>query len=403
MGRSVLIVGGGIVGCATAYFCAREGMDVTLLEQKTIGYGASSRNPGWLWLHCRTAGFALDISRAGRALYPRLLEELPGGFEYRASGGLMYFMTPDQGAVFEEFVAERRRDGLDMSLIDGAEVRRLVPPIRPDVLGASYCSEDAQIVTSTFLAALVRGATAEGATIREGVSVEGLVFDGERVVGVETNEARLTADATVIASGAWTTALLAPASIDVPIGGERLQIVSTAPQPFRIEPLVYGPNATKQYALFSDLPSWDPALFTTEGEDRDGLVFLPLLVQRASGELLLGCATDYPDDLDPTPTLAGLAQIADGVARDFPSLRNVPITRAWAGLLPFTSDQEPVIDEVAPGLFVGAGHAFGNTAGPVTGKVLSQLIAGTEPEFDISGCRYGRPLDAIAIGAPTHW
>ena len=176
---------------------------------------------------------------------------------------------------------------------------------------------------------------------------------------------------------------------------------STVPQPqFWIEPLVYGPNATKQYALFRDLPSWDPALFTTEGEDRDGLTFLPLLVQRASGEVLLGCATDYPDELDPNPTLAGLAQIAAGFAADFPALRNVPITRAWAGILPFTSDQAPVIDEVMPGLFVGAGHAFGNTSGPVTGRVLSQLIAGREPDFDISECRYGRPLDPIAVGDP---
>ncbi len=403
MSRDVIVVGGGIVGCATAYFCAREGMSVTLLEQKTIGYGASGRNPGWLWLHCRTPGFALDISRAGRKLYPELLAELPGGFEFRPSGGLMYFTTPEQGAVFEAFVAARQSDGLDMSLIDGAEVRRLVPPIRADVLGASYCSEDAQIVTSTVVDALVRGARAEGATIREGVTVEGLARDGNRVVGVETDAGRLTADAVVIATGAWSTALLGPAGIDVPIGGERLQVVSTVPQPFWIEPLVYGPNATKQYALFRDLPSWDPSLFTTGGEDRDGLVFLPLLVQRASGEVLLGCATDYPDDLDPNPTLAGLAQIAAGFAMDFPALRNVPITRSWAGILPFTSDQAPVIDEVLPGLFVGAGHAFGNTSGPVTGRVLSQLIAGRQPDFDIAACRYGRQLDPIAVGTPTHW
>ena len=403
MGRSVIVVGGGIVGCATAYYCAREGMSVTLLERMTIGYGASGRNPGFLWLHCRTPGFALEIARAGRKLYPQLLEDLPGGFEYRSSGGLIYFMTPEQGAVFEEFVAERRAQGLDVSLIDGAEVRRLVPPVRPDVLGASYCSEDAQIVTSTVVDALARGARAEGASIREGVTVEGLVFSGERVVGVETDHGRITADATVIATGAWSTALLAKGEIDVPIGGERLQIVSTAPQPFWIEPLVFGPSATRQYALFRDLPSWDPAIFTDASDDRDGLVLLPLLVQRASGELLLGCATDYPGDLDPNVTLAGLAQIAEGFATDFPSLRNVPITRAWAGNLPFTSDMAPVIDEVAPGLFVGAGHAFGNTAGPVTGRVLSQMIAGREPDVDISACRFGRPLSPIAVGTPTHW
>jgi glycine/D-amino acid oxidase-like deaminating enzyme len=399
----VVVVGGGIVGCATAYYCAREGMSVTLLEQRSIGYGASGRNPGFLWLHCRTSGFALEIARAGRKLYPQLLDELPGGFEFRPAGGLMYFTTPEQGAVFEEFVAVRKKDGLDMTLIDGAEVGRLVPPIRQDVLGASYCTEDAQIVTSTVVEAFARGARAEGATIREGVTVERLVVSGDRVVGVETDDGRVTGDATVIATGAWSTALLASADIDVPIGGERLQVVSTVPQPFWVEPLVMGPNATRQYALFRDLPSWDPAAFTTDVDDGGDLVWLPLLVQLASGALLLGCATDYPGELDPHPTLAGLAQIAAGIAADFPGLRNTPITRTWAGSLPFTSDQAPVIDEVAPGLFVGAGHVFGNTAGPVTGRVLSQLIAGREPDFDISGCRFGRQLDPIPVGAPTHW
>jgi glycine/D-amino acid oxidase-like deaminating enzyme len=399
----VVIVGGGIVGCSTAYFCAREGMDVTLLEAQHIGYGASGRNPGFVLLLTRTRGFALDIARAGRNLYPQLLEELPGGFEFRPSGALMYFTTPGQGTLFEEFVSARRADGLDMSLIDGAAVRRLVPPIREDVLGASYTPEDAQIVTSTVVDALARGARAEGATIREGVKVERLVFSEGRVVGVDSNDGRVAGDAIVVATGAWSTALLASADIVVPIGSERLQIISTAPQPFWIEPLVFGPDATKQYALFRDLRSWDPALFTADGEDPDGLVLLPLLVQRASGEVLLGCATDYPGDLDPHATLAGIAQIAAGLAADFPSLRNAPITRTWAGSLPFTSDQAPVIDEVAPGLFVGAGHVFGNTAGPVTGRVLSQLIAGHEPDFDISECRFGRQLDPIVVGAPTHW
>lgn len=212
-------------------------MDVTLLERRTLGYGASGRNPGWIYIHGRTPGFALDIARAGRAMFPELLRDLPGGFEFRASGGLIYFLTPEQGAVFEEFVAARRADGLDMTLIDGAEVRRLVPPIRDDVLGASYCTEDAQMVTSTFVDALARGARAAGATIREGVTVERLIVDGDRVVGVATDDGRIDADATVIAMGAWSTALLADHGVDVPIGGERLQVMATTPQPFWVEPL----------------------------------------------------------------------------------------------------------------------------------------------------------------------
>ncbi len=403
MPRHVVVIGGGIVGASAAYFCAREGMAVTLLERRTLGYGASGRNPGWIYVQGRTAGFALDIARAGRAMIPELQRELPGGFEFRPSGGLMYFTTPEQGAVFEEFVAARRADGLDIAVIDGAAVRRLVPPIRADVLGASYCSEDALMVTSTFVEALGRGARAHGADIREGVAAKRLELDGDRAVAVETDAGRFEADAIVVAMGAWSTALLADVAVDVPIGGERLQIMSTTPQPFTVEPLVYGPNATKQYALFRDLPSWNEALFQGDREPGDETVLLPLLSQRASGEVLLGCATDYPGELDPHPTLAGLAQVARGFATDFPALRDVPITRTWAGYLPFTSDQAPVIDEVMPGLFVAAGHAFGNSAGPVTGRVIGDLIAGREPSFDIGECRYGRPLDPIVVGAPTHW
>ena len=141
-------------------------MDVTLLERRTLGYGASGRNPGWIFLQGRTPGFALDIARAGRAMFPELLRDLPGGFEFRPSGSVIYFLTSGQGAVFEQFVDARRADGLDISLIDGADVRRLVPPIRDDVLGGSYCSEDAQMVTSTFVDALARGARAEGPSSR---------------------------------------------------------------------------------------------------------------------------------------------------------------------------------------------------------------------------------------------
>ena len=255
----VIVVGGGIVGCATAYFAAQAGLDVVLLEREHCGYGASGRNPGFVWLHCRNPGFALEISRAGRLLYERLLIELPGGFEFRAKGGLIYFTTDEQGAVMAEFAAARQADGLPVELIDGAEVRKLVPPIRPDVLGASFCAEDAQINTPAVVRALVAGARQEGAAIREGVTVRGIVRSGDRVVGVDTDAGRLDADAVVVAAGAWSRALLQPAGIELPVGGERLQVIATEPLPPQIEPLVYGPLAAKQYALFRNLPSWDAA------------------------------------------------------------------------------------------------------------------------------------------------
>lgn len=403
MSSRVVVVGGGIVGCATAYFAAREGLDVTLLEREHVGFGASGRNPGFVWLHCRNPGFALEVSRAGRRLYPQLLEELPVRFEFRAEGGLIYFNTPEQGRVFEEFVAARREDGLDMEILDGAEVRRLVEPIREDVAGASFCAEDAQINTPTVVRALAEGARREGAQIREGVTVEGLMRSGDEVVGVTTDAGDVEGDAVVMAAGAWSTELLASIGIDVPIGAERLQVVATHPLPMQVKPVVYGPLATKQYVLFRRLPSWDPALFMAPYESEQGIEMLQLVAQRDNGEILLGCPMDYPSGVDLRPTLAGIGATAQAISADFPGLVDAPVARVWAGVLPYTTDMVPVIDEAAPGLFIASGHVFGNAAGPMTGRLITQLIKGEEPEIDLSECRLGRRLGPTNTGVPARW
>jgi glycine/D-amino acid oxidase-like deaminating enzyme len=399
----VIVVGGGIVGCATAYFAAQTGMDVVLLERQQCGFGASGRNPGFVWLHCRNPGFALEVSRAGRRLYERLLKELPGGFEFRADGGLIYFTTPEQGKVMEEFVAARRSDGLQMELIEGAEVRRLVPPIREDVLGASFCAEDAQINTPTVVRALAEGALREGAEVREGITAEEVVFSGDRAVGVRTDAGRIDGDAIVVAAGAWSRDLLKGAGIDLAIGAERLQVVATEPLPVEIGPVVYGPLAAKQYALFRDLPSWDSALFTASCEAQHGVEILQLVAQRANGEVLMGCPMDYPPEIDFRPTLSGLAATARAIGDDFPGLANAPVSRVWAGVLPYTTDTAPVIDEAVPGLFVASGHVFGNSAGPMTGLLITQLIQGHQPDLDLSECSFGRPLGDVHTGAASRW
>ena len=400
---SVIVVGGGLVGTSTAYYAARRGMHVTLLEQQHTGYGASGRNPGFVWLHCRNPGWALEVSLAGRALYDELAADLPEPFEFRADGGIIYFNTPEQGVVFEEFIKARQADGLDMALIDGAEVRAMVGPIHTGVLGASFCGNDAQINTPTVVAALAAGARSEGADVREGVTMTGLVTSGDRVVGVETDQGRFTADIVVVATGAWTAKLLAECGVDARVGIERLQVLATTPRPLDIRPVVYGPLAAKQYALFRELPSWNIDDFMAPYEIETGNWMLQLLSQRANGEVLIGCPMDYPAAPDHAVTLSGLRDIALAIIDDFPGLRDVAIDRMWAGVLPFTSDQVPIVDQVRPGLFLAAGHIFGNAAGPITGKLLSQMLAGDQPDIDMSACRFDRALQSVAPGDVVSW
>ena len=403
MSKSVIVIGGGIVGISVAYYAAREGFKVTLFEQQAFAFGASGRNAGFIWLHCRNPGWALEASLAGRKLYEELREELPAPFEFRADGGLIYFTDERQAPVFKEFVAARRADGLDMSLIDNAEVRKLVGPIRPDVVGASFCENDAQINTPTVVNAIAAGALAEGAQLREGQTVLRILFDGGRAIGVATTNGNFYADHVVVASGAWTEKLMAASGLDVRIGRERLQVILTKPLPQQIKPVVYGPETAKQYRLFRDLPSWDEEAFTTPIEREVGSWMLTLAAQRANGQVLLGCPMDYPAEMDLSATLSGLEATIHSIRCDFPGLADAPVDRVWAGILPFTSDMVPIIDEAAPGLVIAAGHVFGNATGPITGKLVSQILRGVEPEIDLTEVRWDRHLDPIVPGTPAHW
>jgi len=253
------------------------------------------------------------------------------------------------------------------------------------------------------VAALAAGARAEGADVREGVVMTELVRSGDRVVGVETNQGRFTADVVVVATGAWTRKLLAASGIEVHVGIERLQVLATAPRPLDIHPVVYGPLAAKQYSLFRNLPSWNQDDFMAPYEIETGNFFLQLVSQRANGETLLGCPMDYPSDIGHDVTLLGLRDTAQAISDDFPGLRDAPIVRMWAGVLPYTSDQLPIVDEIEPGLFLAAGHIFGNAAGPMTGKLLGQMIAGRETDIDMSECRFERALQSVDPGDLVHW
>ena len=388
----VIVIGGGIVGAASAYELALRGASVTLLEAETLAHGATGRNLGFIWVHTRRPGVELDLVMDTRRRLPTLADELGAEFGLKLNGGLIYYLTDDQGAVVREFVDRRVAAGVDMRLLDGDEARDLVPMLPETILGASYCPLDAQIDSPRYVRAFAQAAERRGARVLEGTAARAIVRDGRRVTGVETDAGRIAAGTVVIAGGGWTPFLAGTLGVDLPISPMRLQIVQTEPMPPRLEHLLYGPIAIKQYAIFRELPSFREEAFLHPAEVPGGPVLLESAVQQADGRYLLGIAMDYPG-FDWRPDVAGLALITRVLPEHLPELRGAHVARFWAGVLPFTADNLPIIDRVpdVDGLIVAAGHVFGNGAGPTTGRLVASLVCGDEPVVDLAHFAIDRP------------
>jgi D-hydroxyproline dehydrogenase subunit beta len=398
----VLVVGAGVVGSATAYFASQLGIKATLIDEHPPAWGASGRNPGYVWTHTRAEGTQMELALAGRGLSDELVDSLDD-FDFRASGGMIYFFEDGQN-LFPRFVEGRNKAGIPVELLDADAARTVCPILPDDIAGATYNPTDAHVDPAKLTKAFADGAARAGATIMQG-RVTALKMEGGRCVGVETTGGPVFAERVVVAAGTWSPQLLAPLGLRLPIVPMRLQMALTSPIDVTFEPILYGHTAVKQYALTKELPGYEEEAFLHPLESIfPGLAMLELAAQRPDGRVLLGCPMDFVG-LNDRPTVGGLALTFGILGDHLPLLRDVEVERVWAGLLPQTPDALPVLGPVEglEGLLLATGHVFGMAAGPISGKLIAQYLVGTEPELDLSPFRFERAEIADAVEDFGHW
>jgi sarcosine oxidase subunit beta len=363
----VIIVGGGVIGTAVAYYAAKAGKQVTLLDRGDIAGGTSGACDGFIILQSKNPGPHLELALQSAAMYRTLSAELDYDLEYVPCGGMVVAETEKQAELMRALIIKQQAAGLSVELLPIKEARESEPLLAEDLWGAAYCREDAQVNPIRVAQGFAKAARRLGAQVRSGVEVNGLIIESGRVCGVRTNEGELRADYVVNAAGVWSPELVAPYGINLPIKPRRGQILVTEPLPSMLRHVIL----CACYLIAKYHPE---ELDSTDRQHRLGVGLA--VEQTAHGGLLIGSTREFAG-FDRRTTLAGIEAVARHARRILPALATVNVIRTFAGLRPHTPDGLPILGPLAglPGLIMAAGHeGDGIALAPVTGKLIAEYL-----------------------------
>ena len=343
----VLIIGGGVIGCAVAYFLRKLHIDVTLLERGEIGGEASGAAAGLLAPLGPLSGpgsFA-DLVLAGffalTSLIPELEESSGIRVEYEQTGALRVVRNPKRIAHLQKRLAGWQSLGLQLHWLSGEEARRREPLLSPDTCAAVYAPEESQIQASSVVQAFACAAQRAGAKIYHHQEINHLALKGTQVTGVSTARGdTFTCNTLIIASGAWAAQCGAWLHTDLPIQPLHGQLISFPQTPLPLRHIIFGEAA--------------------------------YLVPR--GNSILVGATKEEMGFDQTVTEQASSWLSSSAARLAPTLGESKIQAAWAGLRPKTPDSHPILGSLPPweNVLVAAGH---NSVGIILSVITGQCIA----------------------------
>ncbi|MDR2133292.1 MAG: FAD-binding oxidoreductase [Clostridiales Family XIII bacterium] len=373
----IIVVGAGAIGNASAYYLAKSGAKVTVLEKDScIGNGGSSRNGGGVRQSGRNPAELPAVMYGVRNIWPGLSDELGMDIEYCQEGNLRLGKTEEHLKILRGLVRDAEAGGLAMRMVDRAEAREICPFLSDEVAGASWCPTDGHANPLLVTLAFYRAARRLGVDFVTGAEAVSLRKKRGRVVAVVTACGSVyEGDGVLVAAGYGAGKLLTTAGIDVPMAPVLMEMLVTEEAP----PMFFQMLG----AAMSDFYGH----------------------QTKHGSFIFGGTHGFEAYTD-SGRLAGTSVAASNTCRGvigyFPVLKDLKILRTWAGVLDDCFDHIPVMDNPveAPGLTVGcgfSGHGFG--LAPVAGLLLSQLALGDAPALPLDRFKYDRFRAKVRGGA----
>jgi Glycine/D-amino acid oxidases (deaminating) len=342
-GAAVVIIGAGVTGLSAAWWLARDGVDVLVLDKGVIGYEASSRNGGG------ATHYQSPLFHEEQRLWPLMDQLLGYPTEYRPER-IVIAMTEDQMARYRRMQRILAGLGYRADMMDPQQVRNAVPLAGERHIGGVHIRTGGQANPQRTVQAYAWAAQDHGARIVQHVPVLGIEMAQGRAVGVRTRDGTIGCDQLVVAAGPQSGVLLRGIGIDLPVAPARAEMIVTEALP----------------------------LMPLGGVDGNGLYGR----QTLRGNLAYGGGWhEWMDDLPlagklPRPSTPTITQIALRLAQILPKAAHARVIRSWAGIVENTPDGRPVLDRpAAPGnVTVATMSSVGFGLSPASGRAVRDLV-----------------------------
>ncbi len=375
-----VIIGGGIIGCSTAYHLAKLGWtDTVLLERKKLTSGTTFHAAGLVG-QLRSNANITQLLGYSVDLYNKLEEETGLGTGWKMNGGLRLACNEERWTEVKRQATTAHSFGLEMELLTPSEALELWPLMDiSDLVGAAFMPTDGQANPSDITQALAKGARMAGASIFEDTKVTDLEVENGRIKAVITDQGRIECEKVIVCAGQWTRSFAKRFGVNVPLVSMEHQYMLTEPM-----------------GVPGNLPTLrDPDRLCYYKEEVGGLVmggYEPNPIPWAVDGIPEGFHYSLLDS-----NFDHFEQIMEQALGRVPGLQTAGIKTLTNGPESFTPDGNFIIGE-APELknfFVGAGfNAFGIASGGGAGMVLAEWAKNGEPPFDLWSAdirRFGRP------------
>ena len=364
----VIIIGSGVIGCAAAYYLAKKGTSVIVLDKdENIGNGGSARNGGGVRQSGRDPRELPLAMYAVNNLWPNLSEELGVNVEYHKEGNLRLGKTERHLEILQGLTDRATACGLEVRMIDGAEVRAINPYLSEEVIGASWCATDGHANPLMTTLGYYRAARRLGVQFYTGEEVTELQTVKGKARRVVTRKNVFEGEKIIVAAGYESRWILESVGIDIPMSKDLIEaLVTEAEAP-----------------MFPQMLGTADADFYGHQTDHGSFVF-----GGASG--FESVNKDNGHNMTSSITAPCICR---GIMKYIPKLADAKIVRTWAGYEDVSADGVPVIGEIkeVPGLIAACaftGHGFGIS--PIVGTLLAEIAREENTTLDLSAFRYDR-------------